>query len=73
MTLTELAEHIQFTVDHDGRVTAVVVSPDAWQQIIELLEDAEDTAAVAKLLPRLAAGPTDSHALLWRDIRDEWR
>jgi hypothetical protein len=72
MTAAELTQGIQFTIDQDGQVTAVVITPELWQRIVELLEDAEDRALVQALRSRLAAGPAASGALRWEDVSDEW-
>jgi hypothetical protein len=72
MRVAELAERIQFTVDQDGQVTAVVVPPALWQRIIEALEDAEDRALLQALRARLAEGPATSGALRWPDVADQW-
>ena len=72
MTAAELAQGIQFTIDQDGRVTAVVITPELWQRIIESLEDAEDRVLAQALRSRLAAGPAASGALRWQDVADEW-
>jgi hypothetical protein len=73
MTVAELTEGVQFTVDQSGHVTAVVLTPDIWQRILEALEDGEDRQLVASLQPRLAAGPRKSGALRFEDIADEWQ
>lgn len=73
MTAAELAEGIQFTVDHSGNVTAVVIPPELWQRIVDALEDAEDRALVQSLQSRLSKGPAVSGALRWGDVADEWR
>jgi hypothetical protein len=73
MSLADLAGEVQFTLDQYGKVTAVVLSPDAWEHILTLLEDREDQAILAALAPRLAIGPAASGALPWRDVRDDWK
>jgi hypothetical protein len=70
MTVAELTQGIQFTVDQNGTVTAVVVMPDLWQRIVEALEESEDRALVEALRARLAAGPIASGALRWQDVAD---
>lgn len=72
MDAVELAAGVQFTVDQQGRTTAVVVDPGLWQRIMEALEEAEDRALVEALRDRLVRGPTASGALRWQDARDEW-
>lgn len=73
MTVDELVEGLQFTVDRQGQVTAVVVEPDLWRRIMEALEDVEDRDLVRRLQKSLAEGPPASAALRWRDVADEWQ
>ena len=73
MTVAELAQGVQFTVDQRGEVTAVVLTPKLWKRIAEALEDAEDYELVRALRERLAAGPVASGALRWQDVADEWQ
>lgn len=70
MTTEELTKGIQFVVDGQGKVTSVVLTPEAWRQIIARLEDDEDRALLAQLAPKLAAGP--GAALRWSDVEREW-
>ncbi len=73
MTVDEIAEGVQFTVDHSGQITGVVLEPKLWQRIVEALEDAEDRALVQALHTRLQEGPIASKALPWQDIADQWQ
>jgi hypothetical protein len=72
MTVAELTQGVQFTVDQRGQVTAVVIEPSLWERILVALEDAEDRTLVQSLQDRLAAGPATSGALRWQDVADEW-
>lgn len=72
MTVAELTQDVQFTVDQHGKITAVVISPALWEQIIEALEDIEDRALIRSLRDRIAQGPVISGALAWEDVADEW-
>ena len=72
MTAVELAAGIQFTMDQRGEVTAIVVQPELWRQIVEALEDAEDRELVAALRARLASAPDEAGAIRWREVADEW-
>jgi hypothetical protein len=67
VSIAELTQGVQFTVDQNGQVTAVVVTPELWQRIAEALEDAEDRELVRALRDRLGAGPRASGALRWQD------
>jgi hypothetical protein len=73
MSALETTEHVQFTVDQTGKITAVVVPPDLWQRIVAALEDAEDHALVQALHSRLTEGPAASGALRWQDVADQWQ
>ena len=73
MSALETTEHVQFTVDQNGKITAVVVPPDLWQRIVAALEDAEDRALVQVLHSRLIEGPAASGALRWQDVADQWQ
>ena len=73
MTVAELTQDVQFTVDTSGHVTAVVVEPALWQRILAALEDGEDRALVQQLQQRLAAGPRAAGALSWEEIAHEWQ
>ena len=42
MTITDILSSVKFVVNPDGRQSAVVVDLEVWEQIIILLEDAED-------------------------------
>jgi hypothetical protein len=72
MTTDELVQGVQFTVDQQGHITAVVLTPDLWRRIAEALEDAEDRELVRAVQSKLAAGPAASSALRWQDVADEW-
>jgi hypothetical protein len=73
MSVAELSAGVQFTVDQQGQVTAVVVQPWIWKRLIEALEDAEDRELVQALRMRLASGPIAGAALRWEEIADQWQ
>ena len=73
VTATELTKDIQFTVDQAGHVTAVVLTPTVWRQILSALEDSEDRQLLASLQSRLAAGPLKSGALRFEDVTGDWQ
>ena len=72
MTAAELVEGVQFTVDQQGRITAVVITPELWARIVDALEDAEDRDLVRDLRAKLAAGPIASGALRWDAVAGDW-
>lgn len=42
MTVAEILNHVKFVVNPKGKKSAVVVDMEIWEQIVTLLEDAED-------------------------------
>jgi hypothetical protein len=70
MTGEELAARIRFVVDQNGTITSVVVSPEAWRELVARIEEAEDRELLSKLAPRLAAGPKG--ALRWEEVERDW-
>jgi hypothetical protein len=72
MSVEEIARSVQFTLDQQGKTTAVVLTPELWGQILEALEDAEDRALVRALKDRVAAGPVVAGALRWDDVSKDW-
>jgi hypothetical protein len=72
MSIAELATGVQFTVDQTGKVTAVVLTPELWERIVELLEDSEDRELVRSMLEQLQQHPAASGALRWEDVEHEW-
>ncbi len=72
MTVAELTQDVQFTMDQQGKVTAVVVDLALWQRIMTALADSEDRRLVQSLQDRLAQGPLASGTLAWESISDEF-
>lgn len=54
MTVAELTRDVQFTVDQQGKITAVVLTPAIWQQIVEALEDIEERNPLRSLRDLIA-------------------
>ncbi len=46
MTVTDILNSVKFVVSPDGHQSAVVVDLEVWEQIITLLEDAEDVEEI---------------------------
>ncbi len=72
MSIADITAGVQFTVDRSGKVTAVVLTPELWEHIIQLLEDSEDRALVQAMQERLHQHPALSGALRWEDVEAEW-
>ncbi len=48
MTIADILNSVKFVVDSDGQQSAVMVDMDVWNQIVTLLEDAEDAEEIKK-------------------------
>jgi|GEM_PF-1300279 len=60
MSIAELTANVQFTIDQQGHVTAVVVQPLLWQRIVDALDQSADPALVAALQVHGLANPEAS-------------
>lgn len=54
MTVAELTRDVQFTVDQQGKITAVVITPEVWEQIVETLEGFEERNPLRSLRDLIA-------------------
>ncbi len=52
MTITETLKSVQFVVGPDGQPTAALIDIAAWQQVVVLLEEAEDQGVIRTYLLR---------------------
>ena len=50
MTTMQIAQSIQYVVDHDGKPTAVVLDVETWQALLMRLEQVEDMALIRERL-----------------------
>ncbi len=48
MTISDILSSVKFVVNRNGQHSAVVVDLDVWEQIVTLLEDAEDVDEIKK-------------------------
>jgi hypothetical protein len=71
MRTLKFLQSVRFVVDEKGQPSAVQLDIDAWESLLDWLEDVEDRAAVRDILPRLRKGPSVG-ALNWDDVKDEW-
>jgi len=49
MTVADILKSIKYVVTPNGQQSAVMVDMDVWEQIVTLLEDAEDTEEIKQL------------------------
>lgn len=73
MTVADLASGVQYTVDNEGRLVAVVVTASLWRRLLDDLEDAEDRDLVEQLKAKLSSDPVKAGALPWSTIANEWQ
>jgi len=48
MTVAEILNSVKFVVEPNGHQSAVVVDLEVWEQIVSILEDAEDADDIKK-------------------------
>jgi len=67
-----MLQSVQFVIDPDGRPSAVQIDIEAWESLLDWLEDLEDRAVVKEALPRLHQRPEKAGALSWEAIKAQW-
>ena len=75
MTVIEALKSAQYVVDKNGHRTAVLLTMQSWQSLMNWIEDIADARLASEALTTLqAAGgrPEDAGWLAWDDIREEW-
>ena len=68
------AQDIQFVIGSEGKPTAVLVDIAFWEHILDILEDAEDTALAKETLVLLAAAggnPESAGLIEWQTAREK--
>ncbi|MGI0494540.1 hypothetical protein ACN4EG_22375 [Alkalinema pantanalense CENA528] len=73
--LVEALHSAQFVINSKGEKVAVQLSLQAWQQILDCLENQEDQAIVRSTQSQLAelqAGKTQGNWLDWNAVASEW-
>ena len=48
MTVAEILEKVKFVINPSGKKSAVVVDLEIWEEIVTMLEDAEDAEELKK-------------------------
>ena len=61
-----MLESVQLVVGPDGRPTAVQMGIEAWNALLDWLEEIEDRAIVKDAVPKLRPGPKAGVALRWK-------
>jgi hypothetical protein len=68
----EALKSVQFVVGQDGHPSAVQMDIEAWESLLNWLEDTEDRMLVKQTLPKLRSHPAQAGALRWDDVKSEW-
>lgn len=75
MTVVEALKSAQYVIDQNGRRTAVLLTMQSWQSLLDWIEDLADAQAAAETLTALQASgghPEQAGWLAWDDISEEW-
>ena len=65
MTVADILKSIKFVVNTNGQQSAVVIDLDTWEQIVTLLEDAEDAEEIKQ------ARTIKEETIPWQDAKKE--
>ena len=68
----EALKSVQFVVGQDGHPSAVQLDIEAWESLLNWLEETEDRVLVKQALPKLRSHPAQAGALRWDDVKSEW-
>jgi len=72
VSAVEMLRSVQFVVGQDGQPSAVQMSIETWEAMLDWLEDIEDRMTIKGAIPRLRVGPAQAGALRWDAIKAEW-
>jgi hypothetical protein len=65
MTVADILKSVKYVVNTNGKQSAVVVDMDVWEQIVTLLEDAEDADEIRQ------ARVVKEEAIPWKTAKKE--
>lgn len=74
MPATATLRTVQYLTDTEGRRTGVLLDIQAWESLVEWIENATDARAAVKALTELTAagGGREAGWVAWEDVREEW-
>jgi hypothetical protein len=72
MGLSEVLKSVQVVLGPDGKPSAIQLGIEAWESVLDWLEDADDRAIVKERISRLREGPRRGRAIAWTQARREW-
>jgi hypothetical protein len=72
--LSQALAAVEFVTDRRGETKGVFLPLNAWEVIVEALEDAEDLAIAREYLVQRARTSSlkEMDLLRWEDVADEW-
>lgn len=65
MTVADILKSVKFVVKPNGQQSAVMVDIDVWEQIVTLLEDAEDAEEIKQMRA------ISEETILWKTAKKE--
>ncbi len=65
MNITELSQRVQLVVNAEGKKSAVLLSVEDWEQMLNLLEDLEDAEEIRR------ARAEEEEAIPWEQAKVE--
>lgn len=71
----EALKSAQFLVDENGQRVAVQLSIEAWEMLLDWMEDREDAAIVKAAIPKLKqlrSGSSSTEWLDWNAVKTQW-
>ena len=73
-TLSQALAAVEFVIDRHGETKGVFLPLNAWEVMVEALEDVEDLAIAREYLIRRAGTSTlkEMDLLRWEDVAHEW-
>lgn len=74
MATLELPKTVQFVTDSEGRRIGVLLDIEAWESIVDWMENATDAQLAVKALKELDAGggPQAAGWTSWDEVREDW-
>lgn len=74
MAALDPPKRVRYVTDSEGRRTAVLLDIQAWESIVDWMENATDAHLAARALKELDAGggPESAGWKSWDDVRDDW-
>jgi hypothetical protein len=74
MATLDLPMTVRYVTDSEGRRTAVLLDIQAWESIVDWMENATDAQFAVKALKELDAGggPQSAGWTSWDEVSEDW-